>query len=140
MVNKYYALIAERERAYREGNLIEHGEIPGEGYETVYDFVQNLPEAKIESAKGIPVQPQTVEIQSTPRRVIFAHPPSRITYTVPVEPGSSLAFAIGILPAAWDKIPQGVKFDIEVVSDGMTEQYIFPSAPAEAKYRGSGVA
>jgi hypothetical protein len=87
----------------------------------VYDLVQNLSEAKIESAKGVPVQPQTVEIQSIPRRVIFAHPPSRISYTVPVEPGSSLAFAIGILPAAWDKIPQGVKFDIEVVCDGVTE-------------------
>ena len=121
VVNKYYALIAERERAYTEGNLIEHGEIPGEGYETVYDFVRNLHEAKIESAKGIQVQPQTVEILSTPRRVIFAHPPSLITYTVPIGPGSSLAFAIGILPAAWDKIPQGVKFDIEVVSDEVTD-------------------
>jgi len=121
VVNKYYALIAEREQAYTEGNLIEHGEIPGEGYKTMYDFVRNLSHANIESAEGIPVQPQTVEIRSTPRRVIFAHPPSRITYTVPVEPRSSLAFAIGILPAAWEKIPQGVKFDIEVVSDGATE-------------------
>jgi ABC-type polysaccharide/polyol phosphate transport system ATPase subunit len=121
VVNKYYALISDRERTYREGNLIEHGEIPGDEYETVYDFVRNLEEAKIESAEGIPVQPQTVEIQSTPRRVIFAHPPSRVTYTVPVESGSSLAFAIGILPAAWDKIPQGVKFDIEVACDGETD-------------------
>jgi ABC-type polysaccharide/polyol phosphate transport system ATPase subunit len=121
VVNKYYALIADRERAYKEGNLIEHGEVPGERYETGYDFVRNLNDAKIESAKGTPVQPQTVEILSTPRRVIFAHPPSRVTYTVPIGPGSSLAFAIGILPAAWDKIPQGVKFDIEVVSDNETD-------------------
>jgi ABC-type polysaccharide/polyol phosphate transport system ATPase subunit len=121
VVNKYYALIAERERTYSEGNLFEHGGIPGEGYETVYDFVQNLSGAKIESPKGVPVQARTVEIQSVTRRVIYAHPPSRITYTVPVETGSSLAFAIGILPAAWDKIPQGVKFDIEAVSDGVTE-------------------
>jgi ABC-type polysaccharide/polyol phosphate transport system ATPase subunit len=121
VVNKYYALITDRERAYTEGNLIEHGDIPTEGYETVYNFIQNLSHANIESAEGIPVQPQTIEIHSTPRRVIFAHPPSRITYPVPVEPGSSLAFAIGILPAAWDKIPQGVKFDIEVVYDGVTD-------------------
>lgn len=121
VVNKYYALITDRERAYMEGNLIEHGDIPTEGYETVYNFIQNLSHANIESAEGIPVQPQTIEIHSTPRRVIFAHPPSRITYPVPVEPGSSLAFAIGILPAAWDKIPQGVKFDIEVVYDGVTD-------------------
>ena len=35
VVNKYYALIAEREQAYSDGNLSEHGEVPGEGYETV---------------------------------------------------------------------------------------------------------
>ena len=121
VVNKYYALIADRERAYTEGNLIEHGEVPGKGYEIKYDFVRNLSNAKIESAKGLPVTPQTVEILSTPRSVIFAHPPSRVTYTVPIEPGTSLAFAIGILHAAWDKIPQGVKFDIEVVSDNATD-------------------
>ncbi len=121
VVNKYYALIVDRERAYHEGNLIEHGEVPGEEYETVYDFVRNLGDAKVINTEAAPVQIQTVEIQSTPRRVIFAHPPSQITYTVPVEPGSSLAFAIGILPAAWDKIPQGVKFDIEVVCDGVTD-------------------
>lgn len=121
VVNKYYALIAERERTYSEGSLIEHGEVPGEEYESVYDFAQHLSDAKIESAKGIPVQLQIVEIQSVPRRVIFAHPPSKITYAVLVVPGSSLAFAIGILPAAWDKIPQGVKFDIEVVSDGVMD-------------------
>ena len=88
VVNKYYALIAEREQAYSEGNLIEHGEVPGEGYETVYDFVRNLSEASVEcSAEDAPVQPQNVEIQSTPRRVIFAHPPSTIRYTIPVEQG-----------------------------------------------------
>ncbi|MDD1702407.1 MAG: ABC transporter ATP-binding protein [Methanoregula sp.] len=121
VVNKYYALIAERERTYSEGNLIEHGEVPGEGDETVYDFVRNLSEATIESADGIPVQTQTVEIQSIPRPVIFAHPPSQITYSVPVESGTSLAFAIGILPGAWDKIPQGVKFDIAILCEGARE-------------------
>jgi ABC-type polysaccharide/polyol phosphate transport system ATPase subunit len=121
VVNKYYALIAERERTYSEGNLIEHGEIPSEEYDTLYDFIQQLPEAKVVSAKGIPVQRQIVEIKSVPRHVIFAHPPSQITYTIPVESGSALAFAIGILPAAWEKIPQGVKFDIDIVSNGTTE-------------------
>ena len=42
VVNKYYALIAERERTYSEGNLIEHGEVSGEGDETVYDFVPGI--------------------------------------------------------------------------------------------------
>ena len=121
VVNKYYALIAERERTYSEGNLIEHGEVPGEEYETVYDFVRNLKVANVVSAEAAPVQIQTVEIQSTPRNVIFVHPPSQITYSVTIGRGASLAFAIGILPYVWDKIVQGVKFDIAVESDGTTE-------------------
>jgi len=121
VVNKYYSLIAEREQAYSEGNLSEHGEVPGEGYETVYDFVRNLSEAHVEGVKGAHVQQRTIEIQSTPRRVIFAHPPSAIRYTIPVDPETSLAFAIGILPEAWEKIPQGVKFDIDIFFEGSTE-------------------
>jgi ABC-type polysaccharide/polyol phosphate transport system ATPase subunit len=122
VVNKYYALIADRERVYIEGNLTEHGVVPGDEYETVYDFIRNFDEAKIECTTEMPVQLQTIEIQSIPRHLIFAHPPSSIRYTVPVYPGSSLAFAIGILPGAMEKIPQGVKFDIEVWSEGETDQ------------------
>jgi ABC-type polysaccharide/polyol phosphate transport system ATPase subunit len=121
VVNKYYALIAEREQAYSEGNLTEHGEIPDEGYETVYSFVQNLKTAKIISPPTIPASEQTIEINSTPRKVIFAHPPSEITYSVLIPPGSSLSFAIGIMPGAWNKIPQGVKFDIEILSESIRE-------------------
>jgi|GEM_PF-1349670 len=120
VVNKYYALIAERERTYSEGNLIEHGEVPGEECEEGYNFVQNLGSAKIVGTKE-QVYEQTVEINFTPRRVIVALPPAQITYTLHVEPGSLLAFAIGILPGAWDKIPQGVKFDIDITTDEMTE-------------------
>jgi ABC-type polysaccharide/polyol phosphate transport system ATPase subunit len=121
VVNKYYALIAERERAYNEGSLIEYGEVPGDDNETTYDFIRNLSEAKIESAIGIEIQSRTVEIQSKPRRIIFAHPPSQIIYTVTIKPGVVLAFAIGILQDVWDKIPLGVKFDIDIVSEGATE-------------------
>jgi hypothetical protein len=121
VVNKYYALITDRERAYSEGNLIEHGEFPGEGYETVFDFIQNLNATKIVSPLAIPVKEQMIEINSTPRKVIFAHAHSEITYPVKIPQGSLLAFAIGIMPGAWDKIPEGVKFDIEILSDGNTK-------------------
>jgi ABC-type polysaccharide/polyol phosphate transport system ATPase subunit len=121
VVNKYYALITDRERAYTEENLIEHGDTPRGGYETVYNFVQNLSAAKIVCPPAIPVHEQTINVNSTPRKVIFAHAPSEIMYSVNIEPGSSLAFAIGIMPGAWDKIPQGVKFDIEILCNGRTE-------------------
>jgi ABC-type polysaccharide/polyol phosphate transport system ATPase subunit len=121
VVNKYYALIADREQSYSEVNLTEHGEIPSEGYKTVYNFIQSLSNAKVIAPTTIPVCEQSIEINSTPRKVIFAHPPSEITYSVLVPPESSLAFAIGIMPGAWDKIPQGVKFDIEILSYDIKE-------------------
>lgn len=124
IVNRYHALIAERERSYHERTLIEHGETRLEGYETVYDLSANLSEAVIRSAPGIPVESQTVEIQFTPRRIIFAHPPSVIFWQVSVQPESSLAFAIGILPDAKDMITQGVRFDIDV-KDGNETETIF---------------
>jgi hypothetical protein len=101
--------------------MIEHGEIPTGKYETVYNFVQNLSSAKIVYPPAIPVHEKTIDVNSTPRKIIFAHAPSEITYSVDIEPGSSLAFAIGIMSGAWDKIPQGVKFDIEILSEGKTE-------------------
>jgi ABC-type polysaccharide/polyol phosphate transport system ATPase subunit len=118
VVNKYYELISERERTYSEGDLIEHGVIPGKESKTVVDLNRAFSEAKIESAQDTTVQLQTIQIHSIPRHIIFAHPPSSVTYTVTVESGMSIAFAIGILPEAWNKIHQGVKFDIVVNTEG----------------------
>ena len=118
VVNKYYAIISERERTYSEGNLIEHGEVLGKEYEVIYNFAQNLNTAKIVCPPTIPVREQVIQVNSTPRKVIFAHPPSKITYYVTLETGSSMAFAIGILPEAWEKIAQGIKFDIDVLAQG----------------------
>ena len=56
VVNKYYAIISERERTYSEGNLIEHGEVLGKEYEVIYNFAQNLNTAKIVCPITIPVQ------------------------------------------------------------------------------------
>jgi len=127
VVNKYNALIAERERTYIEGNLEECGEIPVEGYDVVYNFVDNLKNAKKNCLQPDYVREQTLEVKSAPRRVIFAHPPSQIEYDLKVEQGSSLAFAIGLLPGAWDKIKYGVMFDIKIISDGV-EKNIFSRA------------
>ena len=121
VVNKYYALIAERERTYSEGNVSEHGEVPRDEHQTVFDFILNLHEARIDNTKDASVQAQIIEIQSLPRNIIFAHPPSKIKYSVFIMPRTALIFAIGILPEAWDKIPQGVKFDIKITYDGISE-------------------
>ena len=87
----------------------------------MYDFVQNLNEAKIESAKDIPVQTTNHrDPVNTPTRDLCP-PAIRDHVYRSIGPGSSLAFAIGILPGAWDKIPQGVKFDIELSLMGYKE-------------------
>jgi hypothetical protein len=112
VVNKYHALIAERERVYHEANLIEHGELPGSGFIPIYDFVKNLKNARVNDPAL--VCELAVNVQSTRRKVIFAHPPSEVEYSLDVEPGSSLAFAIGLLPDSWERIHQGVKFTIDV--------------------------
>lgn len=127
VVNKYHALIAERERSYNEGNLEERGEVLSEGYDVVYNFVDNLKNAKKKCLQPDYVREQVLEVKSTPRKVIFAHPPSEIEYDLKVEKGSTLAFAIGLLPGAWDKIIQGVKFDIYVKCYGI-EKNIFSRA------------
>lgn len=124
VVNKYHALIAERERTYNEGNLEERGEILKEEYEVVYNFVDNLKTAKKKCQQPDFVREQVLEVMSTPRKVIFAHPPSEIEYDLKVEQGASIAFAIGLLPGAWDKMKQGVRFDIYVKCDGV-EKNIF---------------
>ena len=118
VVNKYHTLIAERERAYSEGNLIEHGEVPETEYETVYDFIRNLKDATAVGPPAIPVQEMTIEVSSTPRKILFAHTPSKVSYSLTIEPGSFLVFAIGILSGAWDKIPRGVIFEIDILCDG----------------------
>lgn len=127
VVNKYHALIAERERTYNEGNLEERGEVLKDGYYTVYNFIDNLKNAGKKSQQPDYVREQMVEMKSVPRKVIFAHPPSEIEYDLIVEPDSLLAFAIGLLPGAWDKIKEGVRFDINVKCNGM-EKNIFSRA------------
>ncbi|MDD1696567.1 MAG: ABC transporter ATP-binding protein [Methanoregula sp.] len=121
VINKYFELIADRERAYKEGTLIEHGEMIAENSTTVYNFTQNLNQAEIISHPMIPVCERTIDVNSIPRKIIFAHPPSQLTYSLMIEPRSLIAFAIGIMPEVWDKIPQGVKFDIDIFSDGQRE-------------------
>jgi ABC-type polysaccharide/polyol phosphate transport system ATPase subunit len=121
VINKYFALIADRERAYIEGTLIEHGEMVSGDYTTVYNFIQNLKAAEVISHPMIPVCERTIELNSIPRKIIFAHAPSQLTYSLTIEQGSFMGFAIGILPEVSDKIPQGVKFDIDIVSDGKQE-------------------
>ncbi len=124
VVNKYHALIVERERVYNEGNLEERGEVLKEGYSTVYNFIDKLKNSTKKSQHPDYINEQTIEVKSTPRKIIFAHPPSEIEYDLTVEPGSLLAFAIGLLPSAWDKINHGVKFGINIKCDGM-EKNIF---------------
>jgi hypothetical protein len=121
VVSRYYALITERERNYNEETQIEHGISPANDVKTVFNFVNNLDAAEIDTPDPANVNERVIHIQETPRKIIFAHPPSRITYTLTTDPESSLSFAIGLLPESFNKMTQGVKFDIEISSDEVRE-------------------
>lgn len=127
VVNKYHALIAERERTYNEGNLEERGDVLKEKYNVLFNFVDNLKNAEKKSQHPDYIREQTIDVKSAPRKIIFAHPPSEIEYDLRVEHDSSLAFAIGYLPGAWDNIKHGVNFDINVKCEGV-EKKIFSRA------------
>lgn len=115
--NKYLALIAEREQKYYEANLQEYGEKPDENWETVYNFIDHLAEAEKKMQTPESIREVRIDVKNTPRRTIFAHPPSELCYRVHVNPGSVLSFAIGIYPSAYDFIVHGVRFTVRIDDD-----------------------
>lgn len=114
IANKYLALIAEREQKYYETNLQEYGEKPDETWETVYNFIDNLADAEKKMQTPESIREVRIDVRNTPRRTIFAHPPSELCYRVFVNPGAVLAFAIGIYPSAYDFILHGVRFIVRI--------------------------
>lgn len=110
--NEYLALIAEREQKYYEANLQEYGEKLDKNWMTVFDFIDHFADAEKKMVYPEYIREMNIEVRSSPRKTIFAHPPSELSYWVTIERGSVLAFAIGIYPSVYEMIPEGVKFRI----------------------------
>lgn len=124
--NKYMALIAEREQKYYESNLQEYGEKPDETWETVYNFIDRLVDAdkKVQTPESI--RELKIDIRDVPRRTIFSHPPSKLSYSVYIKEGYTLSFAIGIYPSAYDFISDGVKFRVLINEEEVFSRILRP--------------
>jgi hypothetical protein len=56
------------------------------------------------------------------RRVLYAHPDSRVRYLVQVPQEGILAFDVAMAPESWSLPGDGVTFAVYVSSDGGTQQ------------------
>jgi tetratricopeptide (TPR) repeat protein len=83
----------------------------------VYDFASSLPRASVESQDERFVRNSEFAISDVTRRVIFAHPTSRIAYTLDLRQESILAFELGVDPQSWAKAGDGVTFTVTVRPD-----------------------
>lgn len=79
---------------------------------------------------------ETVVIGGVSRRVIFAHPPTRLTYTLRLPARARLTTAIAIKPEAWSGSGDGAVFRIGIADarryDALFARQLAPrTAPAD---------
>lgn len=130
IANKYLAMISEREQKYFEGNLQEYGEKPDETWDTIYNFIDHLTDARTVLTSPDNIREMNIELKNITRKTVLAHPPSKIIYTIDIKIKCLLSFAIGIYPSAYDNISNGVRFSI-MIQD--TEIFTRILSPQETK-------
>ena len=100
-----------------------------------YDFSTNLADADIQTPSPDYVKNDYFAIDGLRKRVVFAHPDSRIRYTMDIMYDAKLAFDIGTSPESWTKEGDGVTFSVYIETDQGTDQifstYIDPKSKAE---------
>ena len=116
VVNKYCALIAEREQKYYEAIARMKGETSDEQYVTDYNFVELFKIAKINKQTTDPIRTVQIGTQALPKTVIYAFPPSDLEYGIKINSNSILFFAIGIFPQAIEMMRTGIHFEIQIKS------------------------
>jgi tetratricopeptide (TPR) repeat protein/O-antigen ligase len=88
----------------------------------IYDFAAHLAEASLQPPDLECVRNDDFRIDEDQRRVVFAHPDARVTYTVTLVEDAVLAFDVAMAPGTWDRPGDGVTFAVYVVSDDDTRQ------------------
>jgi hypothetical protein len=92
-----------------------------------------MKEAEIVEEKQGYVRPHIISVDEKPRKVIYLHPNSKITFKdIAIRNNSSLGFGIGINQLAWNKKGDGVLFKVIATSKGrkslIFSKYINPKA------------
>ena len=100
-----------------------------------YDFSTNLADADIQTLSPDYVKNDYFAIDGLRKRAIFAHPDSRIGYSIDIKNDSLLAFYLGTSPESWTKEGDGVTFAVNILSEQGTDQifstYIDPKNKSE---------
>jgi len=114
VVNKYYALIAEREQKYSENIAHEKGENSDEPVITDHNFVELLKTAKITKQTSDTIRTVQIGTRSLPKTVIYALPYAEFDFEINLNSDSILIFAIGIFPQSITMMKTGVHFEIQI--------------------------
>jgi tetratricopeptide (TPR) repeat protein len=88
----------------------------------VYDFASNLAEAGVQPSDLDYVRHDDFTIDGDRRRVLLAHPDSRVSFAVTLGEDAVLAFDIAMAPRSWDRPGDGVTFTVHVESGRDTRQ------------------
>ncbi|MBN2468674.1 MAG: cobalamin-dependent protein [Deltaproteobacteria bacterium] len=96
-----------------------------------FDFLVRFPEARLTTEHEAYVRITSEIIDGEERSVIFAHPESRISYTLSLPENARLCFGIGMSPPVWSKEKgSGVDFEITMNENGrerlLFSRYIDP--------------
>ena len=90
-----------------------------------FDFLVKFPEAMVTTEEDTYVKTTVEIINGEERPVIFAHPESKISYTLELTEKGRLFFGIGLSPHAWSgEKGLGVDFEITLGENG-SESVIF---------------
>lgn len=86
----------------------------GYGHLSLFD---RFPQAERRSASPTAFAREDIVIGDTRRRVIFAHPPSRLTYELRLPARARLVTAIALKPDAWSHPGDGVVFRVGIADE-----------------------
>lgn len=114
------------EQAFRMNQSTDTGETSAPLTDwTMFDFMRQSGTALIAAPEKNRVHPAVFIIDHEPRGVLFAHPPSSVSYTISVPTNSWLQFAPILSPEVWQPSKgDGVQFDI-YIDDGHNHQSVF---------------
>jgi len=99
----------------------------GDEETVLLDLVELFPEAeKRTDVTGLEMAFDVAEvaIDTQSHRSIYAHPSSRIIWTVTVPPGAALETWFAVRPDAWELSADGVQFRIGISHDGVYDEFL----------------
>jgi len=111
----------------QSGNNYQEGQISNweKSNWNVYNFLDHLDSDAVSSSNPDYVKKSAYVMDGVPKGVIFQHPPTDLSFTLPVPSLAVLKFSIALDPKVWQLgYGDGVQFGISI-DDGQTKSQIF---------------